>query len=289
MTWDTWDSLPRSGVTGARRGSAFEPDLSKVFPPKAHPARVYNRWLGGKDNLSPDRFVADHVAELAPWVVTGARANRAFLQRAVRFVAESGVRQFLDVGCGLPSAGAVHEVARQHRPDAKVVYVDHDPIVLVHARALLTDTSTTVVGGDVRDPARILADRAVSDHLDLGRPVAVLLVALLHFLMPTDHPASVVAAFREALAPGSFVVISHAADLPDDDRAGGRAAANQEALKLYQDMTAPAVLRTREQIADLFAGLDLVRPGLVPANEWRARPGSPGPPLPMLAGVGRVR
>ena len=256
---------------------------------RAHPARVYDRWLGGKDHFGVDRVVADRVAELAPWAAVGARANRAFLARAVRFLTVRGVTQFLDLGAGLPAAGAVHEVARSCCPDARVCYVDVDPVVLVHARALLADETTIAVPGDVRDPGAILADPVVRAHLDLDRPVAVLLVAVLHFLTPQDDPGAVVAALREVLAPGSYVVISHVADLPDDPhQPAGRAEATRQAAQIYQELAAPFTLRTRDQIAGLFTGLDLVDPGLVPVHRWRPGRGRPGQPVPVLAGIGRV-
>jgi SAM-dependent methyltransferase len=257
---------------------------------RAHPARVYNAWLvGGKDNFAADRQVADHVARVAPWAVTGARANRSFLRRAVSFLAGEGISQFLDVGAGLPSAGNVHEVAQRLQPDARVCYLDNDPVVLAHARALLAGETTIAVAGDARDPHAILADTEVLAHIDFQRPVAVLFVAIIHFLRATDDPAGVVAAFRDALAPGSFVVISHVADLPDGPTDPQRADATREAVKLYEDLAAPFVLRSRQEIAGLFAGFDLVEPGLVTANEWRPRRGRPGPAVPVLAGVGRLR
>lgn len=255
----------------------------------AHPARVYDVWLGGKDGFAADREAAQQVAEKAPWVVQGARANRAFLRRAVVYLAGAGIDQFLDIGSGLPTSGNVHEIAQRVNPEARVVYVDLDPVVLVHARALLTKGSTTIaVAGDARDPWSILTDATVRGHLDFTRPVAVLFVAVLHFLSDEDNPAGVVGVFREALAPGSHVVISHVADLPDDQQPEGRADATREAAKVYQDLAAPFTLRTRAEIQDLFAGFELVQPGLIGAHEWRPARGRPGPSVPVLAGVGRL-
>ena len=287
-----WGPTPEPGTGGdtARRdrtvagATAADLDLSR-----AHPARVYDRWLGGKDNWAADREAADQVAQIAPWAVQGARSSRVFLARAVRYLAGCGVRQFLDVGAGLPAAGAVHEVARRQTPDARVAYVDNDPIVLTHARALLADATTIAVPGDARDPAAILANPAVRAHLDLDKPVAVLLVSVLHFLArPGDNPAAVVAAFRDALVPGSFVVISHVADLPDTPHATERAQATREAAQLYQELAGPFTLRSPSEIAALFTGLELVDPGLVGVHEWRPRRDRPGPPVPVLAGIGRV-
>jgi SAM-dependent methyltransferase len=269
--------------------AAIEIDRSGGFDPsRPHPARVYQAWLGGKDTFGPDRAVAEKVAEIAPWVVAGARGNRAFLTRAITHLARAGIRQFLDVGSGLPTSGNVHEVAQGINRDAKVVYVDHDPIVLVHARALLAcDERTIAVAGDVRDPATILANHNVRSHLDFSQPIAVLFIAVLHFLGNDDDPAGVVAAFRDALAPGSYIAISHVADLPDE---GGpaRAAATREAVGLYEEMAAPFVLRTPERITGLFAGLQLVDPGVVPVHLWQPARGRPGPAVPVLAGIGRV-
>jgi O-methyltransferase involved in polyketide biosynthesis len=258
-------------------------------------ARIYDYLLGGKDNLEVDRRVAREVARVAPFVVESVRANRAFLRRVVAFLAREGISQFLDLGTGLPSAGNVHQVAQRCRPDARVVYVDIDPVVLTHARALLVDDDrTTVVAGDVRDPDTILTDPVVRAHLDLTRPTAVLMVALLHFLDDQEDPAGVVAAFRDALAPGSFVAISQVADLPDSlVEDPGRVLATRQAAKLYQELATPRfTVRSPEQIAALFDGLVLVEPGLVPVPAWR--PPRARPPrararvLPVLGGVGHL-
>jgi hypothetical protein len=261
-------------------------------------ARIYDYLLGGKDNLEVDRRVAREVARVAPFIVESVRANRAFLRRVVAFLAREGVSQFLDLGTGLPSAGNVHQVARRYRPDARVVYVDIDPVVLTHARALLVDDDqTTVAAGDVRDPDAILADPVVRGHLDFTRPVGVLMVALLHFLRDQEDPAGVVAAFRDALAPGSFVVISQVADLPDSPTGSpaedpDRALATRQAARLYQELAAPLTLRSREQIAALFDGLVLVEPGLVTVPEWRPPRVRPrrgrARVLPVLGGVGHL-
>lgn len=255
---------------------------------RPHPARVYQAWLGGKDTFGPDRDAAERVATLAPWVVQGARANRAFLRRAVRHLASRGIEQFLDLGAGLPAPGNVHEVAQAVNPAVRVVYVDLDPVVLAHARALLAcDTRTIVVPGDLREPAAILTDPDVSAHLDLSRPVAVLLLAVLHFVRDSEAPARIVADLRERVAPGSAVVISHVADLPDGDRPA-RAAATRKAAGLYEELAGPFTLRTPDQITGLFAGLDLLDPGVVPANQWRLPGTRPGRPVPILAGVARI-
>jgi hypothetical protein len=286
----SWESILEPGQElGTALAGAEGATGGRFNSDRAHPARVYNRWLGGKDNFAADRDVADHVARIAPWAATGARANRSFLRRAVSFLAGQGITQYVDVGAGLPSAGNVHEVAQRLQPDARVCYLDNDPVVLTHARALLAGQTTIAVAGDARDPHAILADPAVRAHIDFGRPAAVLFVAILHFLRNEDDPAGAVAAFRDALAPGSFVVISHVADLPDGPTESERVDATREAVKVYEDLAAPFVLRSREEIAGLFAEFDLVEPGLVAANEWRPQRGRPGPPVPVLAGVGRLQ
>ena len=256
---------------------------------RAHPARVYAAWLGAdKDAFAADRDAAAQIADVAPCVPLGARANRAFLRRAVAFLARQGITSYLDIGSGLPVAGNVHEIAQRHQPDARVAYVDNDPVVLAHARALLAcDHRTIAVPGDARDPDAILADPAIRTHLDFGQPVAVLLVAVAHFL-DGDQPARTVAAVREALPAGSYIVISHVADLPEVPQETGRAAATREAADLYNNLAAPFTLRTRDQIAALLDGLELVPPGLVPAHQWRSRRGRSAPPTPVLVGVGSL-
>jgi hypothetical protein len=183
-------------------------------------ARIYDYLLGGKDNFEVDREVALHLAEVQPLVVAGVRANRAFVRRAVTFLAELGIAQFIDLGSGLPTEDNVHEVARRVNSDARVVYVDSDPIVLVHGRALLEDNRRTiVVEGDIREPERILADRQVRGLIDLEQPIAVLCAAILHFVGDDADPAGIVRTFADVMAPGSALVISHVVDDGDDRRA----------------------------------------------------------------------
>jgi hypothetical protein len=279
----TWTSLFGPDDTGRVAGQ-----VGGFDPSRPHPARIYHHWIGGKDTFGPDRAVAARVAGIAPWVISGARGNRAFLTRVVTYLAGAGISQFLDVGSGLPAAGNVHEVAQGVDAGCRVVYVDHDPFVLIHARALLAcDDRTIAVCGDARDPAGILADPDVRGHLDFGRPIAVLFVGLLHFLRD-DDAAGVVAAFREVLVPGSCIAISHVADLPDDGDGPARAAATREAVGVYEELAAPFVLRTCEQVTGLFTGLDLVDPGVVPVQLWRPVRGRLGPAVPVLGGVGQV-
>jgi hypothetical protein len=199
-------------------------------------ARIYDCLLGGKDNIEVDREVAAHLAEVQPLVVAGARANRAFVRRATAFLAKLGIAQYIDLGSGLPTGLNVHEVAQRVNPDAKVVYVDNDPIVLVHGRALLEDNHRTiVVEGDIREPEQILADRQVRDLINVGQPIAVLCAAILHFVGDDAEPAGIVRTFADVMAPGSALVISHVVD----DGEGERAAATRESAAIYSETTAP--------------------------------------------------
>jgi O-methyltransferase involved in polyketide biosynthesis len=249
-------------------------------------ARVYDFFLGGKDNFAADRALAEQVLQRVPETADALRANRRFLGRAVEFLATAGIGQFLDLGAGLPSQNNVHEVAQRANPGARVVYVDNDPVVLTHARALLAGGgSTVVVQGDVREPARILADPAVRQMIDFSRPVAVMCVALLHFVTDDEDPWGIVATLTGGLAPGSYLVLSHSTF------DGHPAEVVAEVQARYRSASAPAVFRGREGIARFFDGSDLVDPGLVNPTDWRsddeerARPGGEW----MLAGVGRKR
>jgi SAM-dependent methyltransferase len=250
-----------------------------------HPARIYAYWLGGKDHYAADRHAAEEVIRLRPQVVAGARANRAFLSRVVRFLAaECGVRQFLDIGTGLPAPNSTHEVAQAIAPECRIVYVDNDPLVLVHARALLTSVhqgSCDYLAADVRDTPAILAGAA--ETLDLTRPVAVLLLAILHFVADEDDPTGIVTSLARQLIPGSFVVISHLTH----DFAPGSVTAGVAAYNALVPM--PLVPRSHSQVSALFAGLPLVPPGVVPLTEWRPTcTGSSPQAADMYAGAARV-
>jgi hypothetical protein len=253
-----WHSGLESTATCAR----FDPSVP-------HPARVYAYWLGGKDHHRADREAAEEVMRRRPQVVAGARANRAFLARVVRYLAgECGIRQFLDIGTGLPAPDSTHEVAQAIAPDCRVVYVDDDPLVLAHARALLTGGprgSCDHIEADLRDPPAILAGAART--LDFTQPAAVLLLAVLHFIPGADEPASIVAALASKLAPGSFLAISHLTA----DFAPGPVAAGVSA---YNALVPTSLIpRTHSQVSALFAGLPLVPPGVVPLTEWRPAAG----------------
>ncbi|MGW5654286.1 SAM-dependent methyltransferase [Streptomyces humi] len=228
---------------------------------KPHPARIYDYLLGGKDNYEVDRQAADRLAAVAPEVFIGVRANRAFLQRAVRHVVDSGVRQILDVGTGLPTSPNIHEVAQGLAPDVRVAYVDNDPIVKAHGDALLSRSgSTSIVLADLRDPQSVVDHPDVRRVIDFGRPVALFLVAILHFVRDDEEPERIVATLRDALPAGSFLVLSHAtADFAD----------RSDAQAVYNNATATMNLRSRDRIERFFEGFDLVEPGLAQVPFWR--------------------
>ncbi|SDG52209.1 O-Methyltransferase involved in polyketide biosynthesis [Sinosporangium album] len=233
----------------------FDPNTPNV-------ARLYDYYLGGKDNFPADREAADRILAVAPELRMAARENRAFLGRAVRRLAREGITQFLDIGTGLPTRGNVHEVAAEVAPGARVVYVDNDPVVLAHARALLSGGGdTTVVQGDLRRPEGILRHRDVLDTIDFSRPVGLLLVAIMHFIRDADDPAGILRTLRSALAPGSYLVLSHG-------NREARAAAVQAGTSAYERATSPLVLRTRAEIMAMFEEFELVDPGLVWVSEW---------------------
>jgi O-methyltransferase involved in polyketide biosynthesis len=232
----------------------------------AHQARVYDYWLGGKDNFPADREVGERAIRDYPGIVRGVRAQRAFLARAVSWLAaEAGIRQFLDLGTGLPTADNTHEVAQRIAPDSRVVYVDNDPLVLTHARALMTSGphgATAYLDADVRDTGLILGQAA--DTLDFSRPVAVMLLAILHYIPDLAQARQVVAQLATALAPGSYVAISHCASDIDS-------AAMAEMIRRMNEHLGDAVHvgRTREVVTGFFDGLELVEPGVVKVTEWR--------------------
>jgi len=240
---------------------------------KAHQARIYNYLLGGKDNYASDRAAADAALEVWPGAAAAARAGRAFLGRVVRYLAaEAGIRQFLDIGTGIPTAGNTHEVAQAIAPESRVVYVDYDPVVLAHARALLDSHeagATEYIEADLRDTGTILTRAA--GLLDFSKPVAVSLLAILHVIPDADDPHAIVAKLTDTLAPGSYLALSHwASDLLGQEKQQGiRDSWNG---RVQQQMT----WRSREQVERFFSGMDLVEPGLVPVEEWRPAPGATG-------------
>ena len=251
------------------QGTGPDPELPQdINTDVAHPARVYDYWLGGKDNFPADRALAEHIMEAIPTMRTMAAANRAFLSRAVRYLAEeAGIRQFLDIGTGIPTSPNVHEVAQAVTPDSRVVYVDNDPIVLAHARALLTSQEageTSFIGADLRQPKSILDHPTLTSTLDLSQPVAVMLVAVLMYFRDTDNPNpfEMVATLLEAMPPGSYLAITHpTADFNAEAMGGAVAAAERSGVTL--------VPRNQAETEEFFAGLDVVDPGVTPVLSWR--------------------
>jgi hypothetical protein len=286
---------PRIGAPGRQPGEfpapltpedelSFESGIPNI-------ARVYDALLGGKDNYAVDREAALALAAAIPGAAQAARDNRAFLGRAVRYLADrEGITQFLDIGTGLPTQGAVHEIAQEVSPDARVVYADNDRVVVAHATALLGQAPGVIaVEGDVRYPRHLLTTPAVRDHLDLTRPVAVLMVAVLHFVADLYDPRDAVTTLTGQLAPGSYLVLSHVTgdQLPDD--------AVTRAREIYRGAYVEGTARSRDEIARFFGGLDLVPPGLVDVAAWRpdldppgGPPGPAGQPVLFWAGIGRT-
>ncbi len=231
----------------------------------AHIARVYDYWLGGKDNFAADREAGEEALEAYPDLVSSVRANRAFLARGVRFLAaEAGIRQFLDIGTGIPSANNTHEVAQSVAPQSRVVYVDNDPIVLAHARALLVggpQGRTDYLDADLRDTGKIL-DYA-RELLDFSQPVAVMLIAVLHLIGPDDHPYSIVSQLMDAVPPGSYLLLSHvASDIEPEKMA-------EMGKRLNRLLAQKGTYRSQAEVTDFFAGLELLEPGVVPVQHWR--------------------
>lgn len=245
------------------------PDQSHSIPEidtsVGHPARVWDYWLGGKDHFPADREVGDQILEALPEFGVIARADREFLGRTVRYLAgEVGIRQFLDIGTGIPTANNTHEVAQAVAPDSRIVYVDNDPIVLVHARALLTSTpegATEYIDANLREPAKVL--EAAQETLDFDLPVAVTLLAILEFVPSTADAKSIIDQLLDPVPSGSYLVISHPVHSESMDEAG----------RLWNESGAtPVTIRDHDEVASLFGGLELLEPGLVPLPQWRPVP-----------------
>ena len=227
-------------------------------------ARMYDYALGGKDNFAADRAAVEKLFSFSPENKDVPRANRRFLGRAVRFAAAQGIRQFLDLGTGLPSQGHVHEIVRELDPGAHVVYVDYDPVVVNHARALLMDSdSVTVVEADIREPESILANPGVTGLIDFSQPVAVLFVAVLHGIPDEADPAGIVRAFGRRVSPGSYLILSH---LTSEGHPPELVAQKEE---IFARSDAPVAYRSRAEILRMFSGFDLVEPGLTAVTQWR--------------------
>ncbi|MFG2263851.1 SAM-dependent methyltransferase [Streptomyces sp. NPDC048720] len=236
----------------------------------AHNARVWNYWIGGKDNYEVDQRVGEHVAGMFPVIRAVARADRDFLGRAVRHLAaEGGVRQFLDVGTGLPTVDNTHEIAQRVAPDSRIVYVDNDPIVLVHARSLLTSSPegvTDYIDADVHDPEAIV--RGAAATLDMDRPIAVMMLGILNFVLDGDEARDIVRRIMAAVPSGSYLVLTHPTY---DAEVGGEG--NIAAMEFWNaNATPPIIARDRAGIAAFLDGLELIEPGLVPCSQWRAEP-----------------
>ena len=250
-----------------------------------HSARIWNYWLGGKDNFEADRIAGEATIAAYPAIRASARANRAFLARSVRFLAaETGIRQFLDIGTGLPTANNTHKVAQSVAPESRIVYVDNDPLVLSHARALLTSSPegvTDYLDADLRDTDRIL--ELAAGTLDFSQPIAIMLLAILHYIPDLDEAQRIVTRLVDAVPSGSYLVISHAAsDISPDEMA--------EMIKRMNEHLAEGnhVGRTRDVVATFFAGVDLAEPGVVKVTEWRpATPVEAEGPTSLWGGVGR--
>ncbi|MFD7086164.1 SAM-dependent methyltransferase [Streptomyces sp. NPDC002181] len=229
-------------------------------------SRIYDYYLGGSHNFEVDRQAARRAMEFLPGLPKIMQANRAFMRRAVRYAVAQGVTQFLDIGSGIPTFGNVHEIAQAASPEARVVYVDHDPVAVAHSRAVLAgDERTGIVAADLRKPQEILAAPEVTQLIDLERPVALLLVAVLHFLEDSDDPYAAVAELRDALAPGSLLVLTHASyeGIPlSQEVASGT-------VGVYRDIRNPLVMRSGEQIGRFFDGFELVEPGVVSMPLWQ--------------------
>jgi O-methyltransferase involved in polyketide biosynthesis len=266
------------------------PSTADVVPPKVdptvpHTARIWNYWLGGKDHFAADRAVGDQVRALLPGIVTSARADRAFLNRAVRYlVTDAGIRQFLDVGTGLPTANNTHEVAQALAPEARVVYTDNDPMVLAHARALLTSTpegSTEYIDADARDTDTIL--RAAARTLDLTRPVGVMLLGILNFIGDDAEARGIIGRLMAAVPSGSYLAIAYPTKEFDPE-------ASEEAARRWNETAKPPItLRSRQQMLDFFAGLELVEPGVVSCTRWRSAPRDPSANLDVYQFCGLAR
>ncbi|WP_433497438.1 SAM-dependent methyltransferase [Sphaerimonospora sp. CA-214678] len=268
------DTSSASGGSGAQQ----------VDGSVAHNARVWNHWLGGKDNYAVDRQVGDHIAGMFPHIADVARHDRAFLRRAVRYLAgEAGIRQFLDIGTGLPTVDNTHEIAQRVTPDARVVYVDNDPLVLVHARALLTSSPegvTDYIDADARDPDEIL--RSAERTLDFTRPIGLMMLGVLNFVLDDDEARRIVRRLMSAVPPGSHLAVTH----PTLEMGGE---VNVAAMRFWNENAKPPITaRTGAEIARFFDGLELLEPGLVACSRWRPEPADVGGEPPLVPQYGAL-
>jgi hypothetical protein len=277
-------SDPGRPDTGSSSSGESPLQRTAANPGIANPARVYDALLGGKDNYAADRAVAEKLAAAKPALLANVRANRAYLGRVVRYLAtECGIRQFLDLGTGLPSLENTHEVAQRAAPSSRIVYVDNDPVVLAHARALLVSTvegATSYLSGEIREPGPVL-ERA-AETLDFGKPIAIMLLGVLYMIPDADQPYGKVATYMDAVVPGSYLAISHPASDVDAEEAAEAAREYDNALPTTQTN------RNRAQVIKFFDGLELIEPGVVQLNKWRPDPGDvdPGIEISSWAGLG---
>jgi hypothetical protein len=242
--------------------TTFRPDVPSS-------ARIYDYFLGGKDNYPADREAAEEIARILPGIREAARVNRAFVRRAVKYlVGEAGITQLIDIGPGLPTQGNVHEVAHDACPATRVVYVDHDPIVLAHARNMLAGAdNVAIIARDMREPEEILADGQLRELIDFEKPVGILFVSMLHFLRDEDDPGAIIQRLLAPFPAGSYVALTHGT---------ADAAPNvQDAAKVYQQATTTMHVRTREHVRSLVTGMEMIEPGLVWTPQWRPEPGDP--------------
>jgi SAM-dependent methyltransferase len=252
--------------------------LTKIDTTRPHPARIYDFLLGGKDNFQVDRDAAEKVVAAVPSARAEVRANREFLRRVVAYAAGHGISQFLDIGTGIPTVGPTHEIAQRVNPEARVAYVDNDPIVLAHSRALLTtDDRTVTIQADVREPDAILGHPAVRELLDFDEPIALMFVGLLYFVDDRDDPWSLIARYRDALTPGSHLLLSHIIDTVE----------TRSAAKAYETATSGLSPRSPERITAMFDGWKLVEPGVVPIHDWHPAGGETVAGQ-LLGGVGQL-
>jgi hypothetical protein len=239
--------------------------IDKIMP---NAARVYDYWLDGAHNFAADRVMANQIQEVLPGIRDAIRVHRAFLRRAVLFMVDSGIRQFLDIGSGIPTVGNVHEIAQRTNPECRIVYVDKEPVAVAHSELLLQGNDrAAVIQADLRAIEDIFDHSQAKRLLDLDQPVGLLMLALMHFVPDSWHPAGIVARYRDRLAPGSYLALSHATT-------DGNPAGLAEAMRLYQETPEPMYLRGYEEVLSFFAGFELVESGLVGCAFWR--PSGPG-------------
>jgi S-adenosyl methyltransferase len=265
----------------ASESPGWAPEGIDVTTP--NPARMYDYMLGGDHNFAIDREYAKRAEQVLPGVREIAHANRAFLGRAVRWLVGAGIRQFLDIGSGIPTLGNVHEVAERAAPEIRVMYVDIDPVAVTHTRAILAgNPRVRVLREDLRSPRRILNHPDVTGLLDFSQPISVMLVSVLHFIPESDDPYAIVGEFRDAVVAGSYIALSHATLTPEQAKAF-------ETIRQMSQSSVPLQFRTREQIARLLTGLDIVEPGIVPTAHWHPDPDEVDSEyqMGMLAAVGR--